>query len=114
MPRQKNAIPSYLLHKVIGREPQARVRIAGRDHLLGKFGSEESRVKYAALISQYAGGLTVDPLATKVPSADSGPSIAELILAFLRHAETHYVKNGQPTSEQHCIRSAGRSASCTD
>jgi hypothetical protein len=117
MPRKKNVLPSYLLHKVNGREPQARVRIAGKEFLLGRYGSEESRIRYGELIAKFASGVPIDPLAAgsnRGTDADPGPSIAELIVAFLSHAETHYVKNGQPTSEQHCIRSAGRSASCTD
>lgn len=113
MPRQKNAIPSYLLHKKSG---QARVRIDGRDHLLGPFGSEESRIRYGELIAKFASGVPPDPLAAGLnrgtnrgtDSDDPGPSIAELVVAFLSHSEQHYVKNGEPTSEQHCIRSAVR------
>ncbi|RLT11619.1 MAG: hypothetical protein DWI21_02370, partial [Planctomycetota bacterium] len=60
MPRQKNAIPSYLLHKKSG---QARVRIAGRDHLLGRYGSDESRIRYGELIAKFASGVPIDPLA---------------------------------------------------
>ena len=95
MPRKKNVLPSYLLHQVIGREPQARVRINGRDFLLGRYGSEESRIKYGKLISQSAGGLTVDPLATKVNSDDTGLSVAELLLAFKNHAETYYRRKAE-------------------
>lgn len=113
MPRQKNAIPSYLLHK---RSGQARVRIHGRDYLLGPYGSEESRIRYGELIAKFASHVPVDPLAAGsnrgtirgTDSDDPGPSIAELIVAFLEHAKTHYVKNGEPTSEQHCIRAAVR------
>lgn len=113
MPRQKNAIPSYLLHKKSG---QARVRIDGRDHLLGPFGSDESRIRYGELIAKRVSGVPLDPLAAGLnrgtnrgtESDDPGPSIAELVVAFLSHAEQHYIKNGQPTSEQHCIRSAVR------
>ena len=113
MPRQKNAIPSYLLHK---RSGQARVRINGRDYLLGPYGSEESRIRYGELIAKFASRVPLDPLAGQsnrgtfrgTVSDDSGPSIAELIVAFLEHAKTHYVKNGEPTSEQHCIRAAVR------
>ena len=91
MPRQKNAIPSYLIHKASG---QARVRINGRDHLLGRYGSEESRIKYGKLISQSAGGLSVDPLTTNTAD-DSGLSVAELLLAFNRHAETYYQRKAE-------------------
>jgi integrase len=114
MPRKKNVLPSYLLHKTSG---QARVRINGRDHLLGPYGSEESRVKYGKLISQMAGGLLVDPLAAPTRSnrgtfhetniekpqvsstkrtknhdlqQEDGLSVAELLLAFKRHADSYY------------------------
>ncbi len=105
MPRTKNVLPSYLLHKSSG---QARVRINGKDHLLGKFGSEESRIRYGKLISEVAGGLSVDPLATKVTSADSGLSVAELLLAYKRHADDYYAKDGQKTAEVDCLNSAMR------
>ncbi len=136
MPRQKNAIPSYLLHKVSGRESQARVRINGRDHLLGPYGSEESRIKYGKLISQAAGGLSVDPLAAPTRSnrgtvhetnsttglggstkrtrfhdlqqVEAGLSVAELLLAFKRHADAYYTKNGKKTAEIDCLNSAMR------
>ena len=113
MARKKNVIPSYLLHKKSG---QARVRLNGREHLLGPYGSEQSRIRYGELVAKFASGVPIDPLAAGsnrgpnrgTDSDDPGPSIAELIVAFLSHAETHYVKNGEPTSEQHCIRSAVR------
>ncbi len=111
MPRQKNTIPSYLLHKKSG---QARVRIDGRDHLLGRYGSDESRIRYGELIAKFGSGVPLDPFAAVsnrgtnrgTDSDDPGPSIAELIVAFLSHVEQHYVKNGEPTTEQWLIRSA--------
>lgn len=102
MPRPRNALPSYLHHRKTG---QARVRIDGRDHYLGAFGSEESRIRYGELIAKFAAGLLVDPLAdpnrgtVRGVDSDPDPSIAELIVTFLEHAKTHYVKNGEPTSE---------------
>ena len=107
MARKKNVVPSYLLHKATG---QARVRVGGEDHYLGAFGSEESRIKYGKIISQVAGGIQLDPLkhAPMKPDDASGLSVAELLLAFLRHAETYYSKNGKPTAEVDCFRSAMR------
>ena len=113
MARKKNVLPSYLLHSSSG---QARVRIEGRDHLLGPYGSDQSRFKYAALVAQVAGGLQIDPLANSnrgtLPrnerEADSGPSVAELLLAFKKHADGYYVKNGKPTAEVDCFASAMR------
>ena len=112
MPRKKNVLPSYLLHKMSG---QARVRLGGKEHLLGPFGSEQSRIRYGKLIAKFAAGIQVDPLADSnrgtfrgTDNDAPGTSIAELIVAFLKHAEQHCVKKGEPTSEQHCIRSAVR------
>ena len=40
--------------------------------------------------------------------ADSDPSVAELLLAFTRHADTYYVKGGKKTAEVNCFASAIR------
>lgn len=105
MARQRYVNPSYLLHKPTG---QARVRVDGRDHYLGLYGSDESRRKYGEIISQLGSGLPVDPVAPAGPQ-DDGPSVAELVLVYLRHAETYYVKDGKPTDEVHCFKSAVKS-----
>ncbi|MDB5390166.1 MAG: site-specific tyrosine recombinase [Planctomycetaceae bacterium] len=97
-------IPGYLLHKPSGR---ARVRIDGKDHYLGPYGSEESRIEYGRLISQHAAGIPVDPFKTSGPE-DTGLTVNELTLAYKRHADVHYQKNGKPTSEIHCINQAMR------
>ena len=109
MTRKRSSLPAYLLHKPTG---QARCRIAGKDHYLGPYGSESSRLKYGQLIAKLAGGVSVDPLAdsnrgrtTTIDSdADPGPTVGELCLVFLRHAETHYVKHGEPTSQLHVVK----------
>jgi len=113
MARKPNVFPSYLLHKQSG---QARARIAGKDYLLGPYGSEESRIAYGDLIAKHAGGVPVDPIARSNRGSlprndceqDPGPSVGELCLTFLRHAETHYVKNGKQTSEVHILKSVIR------
>lgn len=104
MARKPNVFPSYLLHKQSG---QARVRIDGKDFLLGGFGSEESRIRYGELIAKHAGGVPIDPF-TKPKRGRAGLTINELVLAFMRHAHTHYVKNGKPASEIHCLKSVTR------
>ena len=43
MPRLKNKLPSYCLHKASG---QAVVWFGGREHYLGKYGSPESHAAY--------------------------------------------------------------------
>lgn len=103
MVRKPNVFPSYLRHS----SGQARIRVNGRDILLGLYGSDESRVRYGQLIAQLAGGVPVDPMArskrsggaTDDSEADPGPTVAEVCVVFLRHAERHYIKNGRPTSQ---------------
>lgn len=110
MARKANVLPSYLLHTQSG---QARVRLDGRDHLLGPYGSDESRRRYGELIGKHAAGIPVNPLggsnrgssSTIQTAADPGPSVSEICLSFWSHAQTHYIKNGKPTSEIHCYRS---------
>ncbi len=53
MARKPNVFPSYLRHS----SGQARIRVAGRDIMLGPYGSDESRIKYGQLIAQMAGGV---------------------------------------------------------
>lgn len=113
MARKPNVFPSYLLHKQSG---QARVRIGGKEFLLGQYGSEESRIRYGELIAKHAGGVQIDPVARpkrgNLPrndsDADPGPSVGELCLVFLTHAEGHYIKNGVPTSEISVLKSVIR------
>jgi len=109
MARRSNVCPSYLLHQPTG---QARVRINGKDYYLGEYGSEESRVRYGEIIAKYASGQALEPFsaARKATgcSAECGLTTNELVLAFMRHAAGHYVKNGKPTSEIHCLKSAAR------
>lgn len=114
MSRKRCSVPAYLLHKPTG---QARCRIAGRDFYLGLYGSDESRIKYGQLVAKLAGGVPLDPLAgsnrgSRLPrnesETDPGPTVGELCLAFLRHAETHYTKNGRPTSQVQLFKDAIR------
>ncbi len=47
---RKRHIPAYVHHKPSG---QARVRINGKDHYLGVYGSSESKLEYDNLIARY-------------------------------------------------------------
>jgi len=101
----RKSVPQYGLHKATG---QARVRIDGRDIYLGPYGSDESRIQYGEIIAKHSAGLPLDPFVTKSEADDSGLTINELLLAFMRHADQHYRKNGQITSEIDCLKSATR------
>jgi integrase len=94
--------PSLCLHKGSG---QAVVRIDGKDHYLGKYGTPESEAEYDRLIGEWlANGRCLPKVGVK-----QGLSVNELILAYWRHAEQHYRRpDGDPSDELHCIRSAMR------
>lgn len=97
--------PQYRLHKP---SQQAVVTLHGKDHYLGHHGSPESWQKYHRLLLQYS-TTVVSPAsvvqAVSIPES-SAITINELILRYWRHAQTYYVKNGQPTSELDCLRHA--------
>jgi len=95
MPKlQENQIPSYRLHKQSG---QAIVTLSGRDIKLGKYDSDESWAKYRRLTAEWqtTRGVVTQP----TPELAHVLTVAELLAAFLAHANTHYRKNGQRTSE---------------
>ncbi len=92
MPRLIYRIPKYRHHK---RSGLAVVTIDGRDHYLGKHGSNESRAMYRRLIAEWnASGRRSMP-------ADStdGLTLVELIARYWRFCQTYYTKNGELTSE---------------
>ncbi|MGN6543540.1 MAG: tyrosine-type recombinase/integrase, partial [Aureliella sp.] len=79
MPRE----PGYRLHKPTG---QAYVNLSGRMFYLGKHGTPESVEKYERLkaewlVNRHAGKFAADP---------SGPTVAQVCLAYLDHAKTYY------------------------
>jgi integrase len=92
-------VPSYRHHKPSG---QAVVTLNGRDLYLGKHGSSESRAEYQRLVGEWLtrGGLP--------PVAMADLTIAELMVPYLKHAESYYVKDGRQTSEVTLIRLALR------
>lgn len=97
--------PSYRLHKA---RNCAVVTIDGKNHYLGAFGSAESHEKYARLIAEWRSNKSVyvDPSPSSISSQNL--LVGELILAYWKHVETYYVKDGEPTSEVEIIRQALR------
>lgn len=96
MPK-KNRKPSYLLHKPSG---QARVRIDGKDHYLGEYGSPESRDRYDELIAEWFAKQNADGVSLRID---------ELAIRFMAHANEYYrTLNGEPTGEADNYRRALR------
>jgi len=92
MPR-KSSVPSYRLHKASG---QARTIVNGRHIYLGKYGSPESREQYARILAE-----AVLPAGTPSPNRFDSQRllVSELLVAYLKFAETYYSDEGQPTKE---------------
>ena len=66
---------------------QAVVRLNGKDHYLGPFGSREAQAAYDVLIQRWLAN------GRRLPDDAGGPrpaTVNELCLAFLRWAEGHY------------------------
>lgn len=89
--------PAYTLHKPTG---QARVRIAGRDHYLGVYGTPESHERYDHLIAEL--------LHSADQGADRRITVGQLIVLYMKYARSYYVKCGQETSEVNNLRVALR------
>jgi integrase len=103
VPVQTLRTPCYRRHKPSG---QAVVTLAGRDIYLGRYGSPESRAEYDRVVAEW---LTNDRrLPTSAPGTGSDSTVNEMLLAYLRFADSYYVKNGKPTTEPSCIRQTVR------
>lgn len=89
MGRPKNTVPSYCHHK---STDSARVWLNGRWLTLGRYNSPESRQEYARVVAEHAVG--------GVPVSANSPTVNEVLLAYLRHAEGYYRRpDGSPTHE---------------
>ncbi len=94
MPRPRNAVPSYRLHKQSGQAVVTLPRPGGgrKDYTLGRHGSPESLQEYARLVAGY------QPAPTAAPGPDV--TVNEVLLAFWKHAEQYYRHpDGTPTGE---------------
>jgi integrase len=102
MPKLSSKLPSYRLHRASGN---AVVTLDGKDHYLGPHNSLASRTKYDRLMADWlVRGRYVRAAPTTSKSSDL--TISELLLRYMQFAETYYVKNDQPTGEQHALRSS--------
>jgi integrase len=90
MGRPKKTQPSYLEHKPSG---QARVRIDGRDHYLGEFGSPESWQRYNELMIDFAAGRPIDLPSQRVDAGEL--TIAELVAKYDDFAKANYAGSGE-------------------
>ncbi len=104
MPAPRGKVPAYCLHKASGR---AVVRLNGRDHYLGSFGSHESHELYAKVISNWQSKQGTPPYSARGKS-NLQLSINEVLLAYIEYAKSYYTKDGQPNKEYDLLRYAMR------
>jgi integrase len=82
--RESLRFPTYRRHAT----GQAVVTIRGRDYYLGKHGSLDSRARYRQLIAEYAATGRIASDHREEP--DEGPTIAELMVAYVKHCDQYY------------------------
>jgi integrase len=82
----------------------------GRDIYLGRYGTPECQAAYHRVIAEWVarGRLLQGAVDETTSTGTNDLTINEMLLAYLQHADTHYLKNGQPTSEPVNIRLALR------
>jgi integrase len=107
MTRRTDSIPKYRHYKP---KDLAVVRIDGKDHYLGKFGTPESRERYHRLLAERAASGTGTPSPEPSPSDPaSNRTVDEVILAFWNHARAHYRHpDGMPSEELANLKAALR------
>jgi len=75
--------PGYCLHKPTG---QAYVNLGGKVVYLGKHGTEESKSEYNRVKAEWL----VNRHSAKYSPQATGPTVADLCLSYLDHAEQYY------------------------
>jgi integrase len=97
MPRHRKLVPSYLEHKQSGRARAVWTDQFGVRQfrmLPGAYDSSESRTAFARL------QLELEAAPHHRTDTGTGVSVNEVLLAFLRHAESHYRKPGGDTTNE--------------
>ena len=97
--RSRRRIPSYRHHKPSGL---AVVTLSGRDFYLGPFGSEVSRQEYDRVTAEWlANGRRL----VRTPGEDRPAlHVVQVLLAYWRHAQVYYRRDGKPTTELGHVR----------
>lgn len=98
--KKHSRIPRQSHHKGSG---QAVVRLYGKDHYLGTFGSTKATAAYDALVNEWLAN------GRRLPEKKPTTTVNRVMLAYWRHCETHYRKpDGTATSELGLVKLALR------
>lgn len=98
-------VPKYCHHKASGL---AYFCLNRKRIYLGKHGSPESIREYQRLITRHCAGSGQTADKPDLVSTAGSLTVAEIIAAYRKHAESYYSKNGEPTSELGNIQRAVR------
>lgn len=97
--RPRKLIPNYCRHRATD---QACVTLSGSRIYLGRYGTAASKAAYDRVVGEWiAGGRMVTESPGCIP-------LSRLMVLYLKFAESHYQKNGTPTSEVLGIKAALR------
>jgi len=107
---RQRGIPSYRRHKSSNQAIVTLTDPAGnrRDVYLGAYGTAQSRKEYGRVISEWEVAGRSLPPDSAVDTAKSDLTVNELCMAYWRHAERYYIKDGKRTSETYAIKQALR------
>jgi integrase len=99
MPR-KPRVPSYRQHS----SGQAHVTLDGKDHLLGRYGSAESKEAYRRLIAEW-----LARHGQPAQEEEQEPlTVNDLILAYWKFAEDYYAFKDSDRGDAYCLKDALR------
>jgi integrase len=105
MSHKSPRVPGYRRHS----SGQARVTLDNKDHLLGAYGSDESREAYRRLVAEWL--QRKGAFAPAVKEQAQPLSVNELILAYWRFAEDYYGFDSSDDAKRgdgYCLRDALR------
>jgi hypothetical protein len=106
MPRKSGKVPSYSLHKGSG---QAVVRIGGKDHYLGRYGTPESHERYERVIAQWRTDQPVSPGVSNIQSSNLADlTVSKALLPYAEFSRNYYSKDGRQTKEFFAMQEALR------
>jgi hypothetical protein len=100
MPRRPR-IPGYRRHS----SGQARVTLNGKDHLLGPYGSAESKESYRRLIAEWVGR---PPQPQQEANEPEQLSVNDVILAYWQYAAVYYGFDRGDRRDAYCLKDALR------
>jgi len=103
VPRKTPQIPRYQHHKASG---QAYTYYRGRRFYFGKFGTPDAGEGYRRFVAELLAQPSLDPPAAGDGKPGTPLVMVELAAAYLEFAVGYYVKDGQPTGQQHMVRAA--------